>query len=129
MEKLTEFKNMPVRYTETQHVKDGVDCDVYQFAGDTSKDLGIVTVKKGYSTPLQKVMKGDRTIEGFLEGKGILSVTGKSGKIESYSFPHPSLNEVQVEKEEVMSWQALEDLAFYEICEPPYEDGRFQTLD
>lgn len=126
---MLDGRALPVRFIEAYAVKDGVDCDVYDFIDDASRDLGIVTVRKGVSTPRQKIVKGDITIEGYLSGAGILSVTDTKGKAESYDFPCSSRSDIRVKLGEIMSWRALEDLTFYEICEPRYEDGRFQVLD
>lgn len=37
---------------------------------------------------------------------------------------------VVVKVDQVMQWHAngYSDLIFYEICEPPYQDGRFENL-
>ncbi len=68
-DKYTNFivDNTTINYNETLQVKDGVVCDTYAFEGDTLKDLAIVTVRVGFKTPLQRVMKGEQTIEGFFE--------------------------------------------------------------
>jgi hypothetical protein len=52
-----EAETLKPKFIETMVVKEGVECDVYGFEGDTSKDLGIVRVKKGHKTPLQRVLK------------------------------------------------------------------------
>jgi hypothetical protein len=53
-----------------------------------------------------------------------------AGKIRTYSFPAADSNEVAVAVGETMQWQAADeaDLVVYEICEPPYADGRFENL-
>lgn len=118
-----------IKYIETQAVKDGVSADLYAFAGDDTRDLAIVTVEKGYKTPLQKVMYGQETIEGFMSGKAKLYVGLESADIVSYTFPNKDgHNEVDVEVGQTMQWTAEEELTFYEICSPPYEDGRFENL-
>jgi hypothetical protein len=76
--------NEPVVYSETIHVADGVDCDVYTFVNDSSKDLGIIRIESGKSTPLQKVLKGKKTIEGHISGKGKLTITKSNGKRNIY---------------------------------------------
>lgn len=134
MEKLNIFSRgpteLPVSFVESQGVKAGVTCDVYAFPGDASRDLGVVMVTKGHKTPLQKVLKGDNTIEGFLDGSGMLTVTNDEGTSRHYRFPNSEgVREVLVHVGEIMQWEAIDDLVFYEICEPPYEDGRFQNLD
>ena len=132
MGKLTTFNNRQVTYVETMRVKDGVECDTYSFVSDGSEDLAIVRVTKGFKTPLQRILKGTKTIEGYIRGSGTLTVTSKDRSIKIYSFsqeadanPNP---EIEVHIGELMQWSAKTDLTFYEICEPPYEDGRFENL-
>jgi len=136
--KLTTFKvqdkSVPVSFVETQTVKKGVECDIYTFVEDSSRDLAIVTVSKGYKTPLQRVLLGKMTIEGFYEGVGTLTVRSKDGKTDNYSFKSPyeqNVREVAIELGQIMQWYADgdDDLVFYEICQPPYSDGRFENLE
>lgn len=121
--------SLPISFVETMKVKVGVTCDVYSFKDDDSKDLAIVTVEKGSKTPLQKVLQGVETIEGFYSGKGILRVS-TDDVANTYVFPSDTINEVPVSIGDTMQWQADEevDLVFYEICTPPYQDGRFENL-
>lgn len=130
-EKLTSFHNQPVTFVETQIVKEGVVCDIYSFNQDNSKDLGIVTVSKGFKTPLQKILQGDKTIECFMSGAGTLTVTIGSGLAEKHAFDATTqAREIVVKVGEIMQWQADEnsDLVFYEICYPPYKKGRFENI-
>jgi hypothetical protein len=132
-EKITEFvigdQLHPVRYVETQTVKDGVECDIYTFSDDTSRDLAIVRVQKGFKTPLQRILMGTSTIEGFVGGEGTLTVRSEDGGEATYT-PKTLGEEVAVKVGQIMQWHAggESDLTFYEICEPPYEDGRFENL-
>jgi hypothetical protein len=135
MDKLTHFKVNSrvekVTFVETQAVKEGVDCDIYSFDSDASKDLAVVCVQPGFKTPLQKVLLGDKTIEGFMNGAGILSTWAVDGLQRNYSFDEENKSEeVSVKIGEMMQWSADQDLGltFYEICEPPYEDGRFENV-
>lgn len=134
-ERLSEFflgmQVVPVRFVETQQVKEGVECDIYVFEDDDSKDLAIIRVAKGCKTPLQRVLLGDKTIEGFLNGYELLKVTSRSREEKIYEFkPGDSRKEVVVGVGETMQWHAIgnSDLTFYEICEPAYEDGRFENI-
>ncbi len=132
MEKLTEFKGKRVSFIETMHVKEGVDCDVYSFVDDSSKDLGVITVRSGQMTPLQRVVLGTRTIEGYVSGRGTLTVGTEKGETKVYLFDEKNAEcEINVEIGQIMQWAAAQDsnLVFYEICEPPYQDGRFENLD
>jgi mannose-6-phosphate isomerase-like protein (cupin superfamily) len=119
-----------VTFVETQEVKEGVRCDIYTIKGKR-QDLAIVTVTQGYKTPLQRVLLGDRTIEGFISGSGALTVTSPDGTSTVYEFSNENEgNAVVVTVGQLMQWHACGpvDLIFYEICEPPYEDGRFENL-
>ena len=123
-----EGKNLPVIFVETSQVADGVECDVYKFNDDASKDLGIIKIKAGCKTPLQKVLKGERTVEGFISGRGKLTVTKAGGEKKVYIGQKDLF--VFVEIGSLMQWQAApdSDLEVYEICFPPYQLGRFANL-
>ena len=127
MKKLSEYNNQPVTFIESLNVKDGVVCDVYEFAGDRSKDLGMVTVQRGYKTPLQLVVGGDKTLEIFQSGQGVLTVIDQNNNTREYHFPSEQ-TEVEVKIGETMQWEALDDLAFAEMCYPPYKEGRYKNL-
>jgi hypothetical protein len=77
-------KEQAVSFVETMQVSYGVECDVYVFEGDETKDLGIIKIKSGSKTPLQKVLKGDRTIEGYISGNGKLTITKLDGTQQIY---------------------------------------------
>ena len=131
MSKMTEFKNRKVSFIETMQVKEGVECDTYSFIGDATQDLAIVRVTRGFKTPLQKILQGNKTIEGFLEGKGTLVVQLEDGTINTLVLDATStIKEVEVKVGQIMQWTASEDagFVFYEICDPPYQDGRFEDL-
>ena len=97
-----------------------------------SKDLGIIRIKPGGKTPLQRVLQGDKTIEGYIFGKGKLTITKFNGEQEIYVASSESKKPiiVSVEIGELMQWEADKDsdLMVYEICFPPYKDGRYENL-
>lgn len=135
MDKLKTFtvsgKQLEIEFVETQQVKEGVECDIYRITDDNTRDIAIVTVKSGYKTPLQRILKGNKTIEGFLEGFGVLSITNTDNSVETYSLNNENKGkEVAVAVGQLMQWYANsdKDLVFYEVCEPPYEDGRFENI-
>lgn len=128
MDKLVIFQNQAVTYIETQQVKEGVEADLYTFDDDSSKDLAIVRVAAGHKTPLQRVVKGEKTIEGYLGGQGSLAVTRPDNTQVVVSYPGNVEPETSVAANDTMQWSAITDLTFYEICWPPYEDGRFENL-
>lgn len=127
-----EGKEQPVIFVETMKVAEGVECDVYTFDGDTSKDLGIIRIKPGSRTPLQKVLKGDRTVEGYISGRGKLTITRNDGKHHIYEVSDEMKKPVVITVEigELMQWEAApdSDLQAYEVCFPPYEDGRYENI-
>ncbi|MDZ4231500.1 MAG: hypothetical protein U1C52_01790, partial [Patescibacteria group bacterium] len=113
--------------------KDGVVCDVYKFTEDDSKDLAIVRVEAGSATPLQKILLGDRTIEGYVSGKGVLTITRANGEKEVYQVGNDDMQEPFSKVlmiGDTMQWQAdkIGELVFYEVCFPPYKDGRFEDI-
>ncbi len=122
-------KELRVIYLETQEVKEGVECDLYEFDGDTTKDLAIVRVKPGFSTPLQRILKGEKTTEGFLGGSGYFELTSND-KTKRALFKTGDSGEIEVKIGDLMQWTADKDsgLTFYEICSPPYKYGRFENL-
>lgn len=123
-------KSLAIEYVETQQVKEGVTCDLYTFSNDSTKDLAIVTVLKGYKTPLQRVLLGTLTLEGYVSGHGTLNIRNKDGKEYIYDCDKPSERiEIEVVVGQTMQWEATDsDLVFYEVCSPPYQDGRFENL-
>ena len=133
-DKLTKFslgdEVVPVHFVETQIVKEGVECDIYLFSNDASKDLAIVRVSRGHKTPLQRVLLGDKTVEGLYSGKGTLTVCSDDNSTTRYSLSGSDSDEIVVKVGQTMQWYADgdTDLVFYEICEPPYADGRFEDL-
>lgn len=121
----------PVTFVETMQVTAGVTCDVYRF-DDDEKDLGIINIESGSRTPLQRVLSGDRTIEGYISGKGRLLVTKPNGEEIVYEVGSESDTSLRVNiaVDEVMQWQADPgfSLVAYEICFPPYQDGRYENI-
>lgn len=120
-----EGKEQKVKFMETLDVAYGVKCDVYIFPKDNSKDLGVVRIKKGSKSPRQKILSGDKTLEIYLSGKGKLVIEKPDGSKEVYKTP---VEEVEVKIGEIMQWFAKSNLVYYEICYPPYKDGRYENL-
>lgn len=117
------------RIARVQFGEEGVVCDVYSFDTDDSKDLGIVRVRKGYKTPLQRVLKGNKTLEIFQSGAGTLSVKNPDGVETKHTFPADAPNEVEIKVGDLVQWEATEDLVFAEICYQPHQDGRFENIN
>ncbi len=127
-----EGRPQAVSFVETSQVTDGVECDVYKFDGDTEKDLGTIRIKPGKKTPLQKILQGERTVEGHVSGTGRLTVTSPDGQQRVYQFVEAAepTGPITVAIGERMQWEAAadSDLVAYEICFPPYQDGRFENI-
>jgi hypothetical protein len=105
------------------------------FVGDKTKDLGIIRIKPGKHTPLQRVKKvepGDRTVEGYVSGKGKFMITRLDGKKETYPVrgKEDTSFSIDVAINELMQWEADPDseLIAYEVCYPRYEDGRYENV-
>ncbi len=128
MDKLTEFQDEIVEFVESMKVTNGVVCDIYSYPTDVTKDLGIVTVQPGCKTPRMKILKGDQTIEGCLSGSANLTRIDQDGE-----FVHTYTSEsetIELQIGEIVQWEVLgeEPFVFYEICYPPYQDGRYKNL-
>ncbi len=109
----------------------GAYCYVYNIEGDNNKDLGIIVMEPGAKTPLQKVLRGDRTIEGLVAGKGTLIITRVGGEIIEYHLDEERIPfSVEVKVGELMQWQAAPNsrLVAFEIYYPPYQEDRFENL-
>ncbi|HEY0964962.1 MAG TPA: hypothetical protein VGE13_00600 [Candidatus Saccharimonadales bacterium] len=114
-----------VKYVETTYPNKEVECDVYEFVDDSSRDLAILYIKPYGKTPRQRVLLGQETVEGFISGSGSFYHNGGS-----YSVDDDSRKEFLVDRKDIMQWHAGSDgLVCYEICMPPYKDGRFKNLD
>lgn len=128
-----EGEEEEVSFVQTMHVSEGVNCEVYNFIENEGRDLGIIKIEPGKKTPLQKVLKGEKTIEGYLSGKGKLTITKPDGTQEL--FVADGLNKepiiITVNIGETMQWEAdaESDLTAFELCIPPYEDGRFENIE
>ena len=119
--------NIPVQYTGTVLVADGIMCDSYSTPG-SQVDLAIVTVLPGFNTPLQRVLNGKTTIEQHQSGNGALMVI-RSDDTKRTLIVGPSLSKaMEVKVGELMQWTAIGYLKFVEFCDPPYEEGRFENI-
>lgn len=135
-EHLKEFElegnSQSVIFVKTEPVGEGVECDVYTFTEDSSKDLGIIRIKAGHKTPLQRVVQGVRTVEGHLFGEGQLIITRIGGNREAYLFNDQTQVKfpIDVNMGDLMQWQATGSLRLvaYEVCIPPYQDGRYRNI-
>jgi hypothetical protein len=88
-----------------------------------------VRVKAWCLTPLQRVLEWDKTIEGHISWKWKLVITRQDSIKTEYVVSDNSWPlEIEVKIWDLMQWQADTDLMFYEVCFPPYSNGRFQNL-
>ncbi len=126
-----EDNSLPVTYISTLDVAPGVKCDTYVFDNDNTKDLAIIKIDSGCKTPLQKVLEGDKTIEGYISGYGQLIIHRSDNQLEIYEFPGtPTPFSVNIRIGDTMQWQADQksNLIVYEVCFPPYQDGRYENI-
>lgn len=123
-DKMISFQDQEISYVETQQVTNGVTCDVYSFPEDSSKDLGIIYIKKNAQTPMQRIVKGDKTIEGLLVGAARL-ITSEGVYDLNEASAHDS---IALTIGSTMQWTATEDSVLYEVCYPPFEAGRFENI-
>ena len=134
MKRLESFtykqETLLTEFIESSEVFPGVVCDVYLHPETQERDLGIIYIEAGKKTKPQKVLSGEETIEGYISGTGRLVILKPSGEQlvfevgpENEGFSHT------IEVDDIMQWQAEEDLVVFEICYPPYTDERFQNLD
>lgn len=128
---IEDGKCTPIEFIETTPVKDGVSCDVYCFTGDKTRDLGIISISAGIPTPKQRVLLGEKTVEGFMFGRGTLTIESTDGAIATHHFKEGEASHpITIEVGQTMQWQAdkYSQLTIYEVCEPPFEPGRFENL-
>lgn len=126
-------KDFAVTFVESQDIKEGVTCDIYTIDGDSTKDLAVIEIKPGFRSPRQKVLKGTLTIQRFVSGAAYLYVDELDGSERTRFFKSEEAmqnNDIEVKVGETMQWSSLgpDPLVYHEICEPPFEKGRFEDL-
>ena len=118
-------------FVESSEVQNGVTCDVYSFdtlSKVSDSDLGIVIIKSGYSPPLQRILTGDKTVEGYVSGSGYLVVDTGTLDQKKFEVQADCAFEITLNIGQTMQWLSTSDLVIYEICYPRYTDGRFETI-
>lgn len=123
--------DLRVKFVETVAVKEGVTCDLYEFDDHDTHDLAIVEVCAGQMTPLQRVLAGTETIEGHIAGSGVLAISSGDGRTSTREYRGAGADApTVVEVGQIMRWHAAtsETLVFFELCAPPYAEGRFEDL-
>src|SRR5882724_4520681 len=111
-----------IAFENTYHIADGVDADIYTFADDHTHLLTIFTLAAGIKVPPRKVVNGQRIIEGYVKGKGTLTVSSASGAKETYYFEHDGhTKDVIVESGQSVQWITPNDseLVYYEVTPMP----------
>ncbi|MEO6728516.1 MAG: hypothetical protein ABIM99_01205 [Candidatus Dojkabacteria bacterium] len=132
-----------IKKVKSYQVCPGVDCTEYKIKRDKTKDLAVVNIMPGCSTPLQLVKEGDLTVESSIVGNGCLYVRKANGGTNIYEFTGNQYVQTElglkaqstsfsalVEIGDVIQWRANPNstLVFMEICTPPYKDGRFENI-
>jgi hypothetical protein len=125
----TEGRRLSVSFVETQQVTTGVTAHIYDFDSTKEKDLAIVVIQAGCSTPLQMVNSGVKTTEGWISGKGTLTINKGLQDETVFYFPKGFTNIVEISVGQTMQWKAETIMVISEVCTPPYETGRFTDLD
>jgi hypothetical protein len=125
----TEGRRLSVTFVETQQVTTGVTAHIYDFVTTKEKDLAIITIQAGCSTPLQIVESGVTTIEGWISGKGTLTINKGMKDEMVFYFPKGFADTVEVSVGQTMQWKAETSMVVSEVCTPPYDTGRFTNLD
>ena len=133
MSKLESFtykdQTLATRFIESAEVFPGVRCDVYDHPETQQRDLGIIHIEAGKKTQPQRVLNGEQTIEGYISGKGRLTIVKPTGeKLEFPVGPDTKNFSYAVDVGDIMQWQAVDQLVVFEICYPPYAEGRFENL-
>ncbi|MCB9813269.1 MAG: hypothetical protein H6772_02570 [Pseudomonadales bacterium] len=125
-----KHKTLITKFIVSSEVFPGVVCDVYLHPETKERDLGVIYIESGKKTKPQKVLTGQETIEGYISGKGRLIILKPNGEKlvfevspETEGFSHT------IEVGDIMQWQSDENLVVFEICYPPYQDGRFENLE
>lgn len=123
-------KSLPVESQGSETVVDGVVCEVFRFTGMTACDLAIVTMEPFAKTPIQVVRDGLVTFEEAITGdEGTRLRVLRGGKYEVVQCG-PDIPRTPILPSDVMQWTAgVKGAIFSEICWPPFEEGRFGTLD
>lgn len=134
MNKLEQFtyqeETLATQFIESSEVFPGVVCDVYIHPETKERDLGVINIEAGKITKPQKVLSGEETIEGYISGRGILVILKPDGTLLEFEVgPGDEGFSHTIEVGDIMQWQAIDDLVVFEICYPPYQDGRFENLE
>jgi dipeptidase E len=113
-----------IAFITSEHVTEGIDSDVYSFLDNSTQILTITKVKKGSKTPLEKITTGSKIVEGFIKGKGTLTVHLESGTQNTYYFETAGFNKpVDVKIGQSVQWTAPldADLVYYKIRDIPQQ--------
>ncbi len=123
-------EHRPIELCNTEEVAAGVSCEAYEFTGETAYCLAIITMKPFARMPIQVVRGGLVTFEEVITGdEGTRLRVLRAGKYEVVqSGPH--IPSTPILPSDVMQWTAgPKGAKFSEVCWPPFEEGRFETLD
>lgn len=124
-----EDKDLPVTLIETLDVQEWVECDVYEFTNDITKDLWIVRLSKGIASPRQLIVWWEKTVLWYMSGSWKFVLETEQWKFEYKMRPDVKF-QIVIYKWEKMQWIADMDseLMYYEVYLPPYKDGRYLDL-
>lgn len=76
-------------------------------------------------------MRGEKTVEGYISGEGEFIIERIGGKKDVFKVKDGDSFQIDVKVGEIMQWRNTKnsDLIFFEICLPPYSDGRYKNLN
>lgn len=111
-----------IKFIKTEHSAGGIDSDLYSFTDDPKHELAIYTLQAGCQTPSKIIHPGRKVLEGFIKGKGTLTVDLGTGAKSNYYFESEGRNkEITVVAGQALQWTAPRDsyLVYYEMREAP----------
>lgn len=127
---------LPVKYRQTTHIEGnpGVTCDEYNIDGDETRDLGVIKIEGGCSTPVQEVrwvQDRQRAVEKYVKGSGTLKVKNPNGETILYLVSSKSRMPLSVDifPGDLIQWRADigSKLEVYEILSPSYNENWFRN--
>jgi dipeptidase E len=107
-------------FIKSVKINEVIDCNIYAFVDDKTHQLAVYEVNAGVKTPAKKVPAGHRIIEGYVHGKGTLTINLIDGTMNIYYFEKDGSNvEVEVEAGQTIQWTAPVNsiLGYYEVTE------------
>lgn len=128
--KLKQLGGINLKQISSEDIYTGVNCTIFIDLDNETHDFAVVSVTAAHKTPRQRIISGEKTIESFVGGKGSFIIE-RDGKIDTFIVDKSATQTSwEVFPGDIIRWCAdsKSDLTFIEVCEPPYQDGRFENL-